>query len=298
MSVMLLFLQCKPSEDDVLPEDTTMPKVSLSGEVGLPNSRLLMSKDGVFSWYNVDHLFYYGLYTSRPTRMRSIAVSPHNPNIRIYKCDDIGMPDYDYINRDLYYIGDFYPNDYSIFRNNHIQSGKLEDICNFMVGKMNITATKNSDQNYTFPTTKLSMYTSVIHIDFPEEEGAMYYVNYPRCVYQLIITSSGSMETTPHPDDSTKKINTLKCKVVSRSGPICIKGSTKDSYVVVFPQEEPVPNTVLEVSDGKNRIGTIFFPRGIRSNKLYVAEDGGALQINKRATAVEKDLFDNSDDLF
>ena len=91
MSVMLLFLQCKPSEDDVLPEDTTMPKVSLSGEVGLPNSRLLMSKDGVFSWYNVDHLFYYGLYTSRPTRMRSIAMSPHNPNIRIYKCDDIGI---------------------------------------------------------------------------------------------------------------------------------------------------------------------------------------------------------------
>lgn len=298
MSVMLLLTQCKPSDDDVLSEDTTMPKVSLSGEVGLPNSRLSMSKDGVLSWYNVDHLFYYGMYTSRPTRMRSIAMSPHNPNIRIYKCDNINIYDYDYINRDLYYIGDFNPSDNSIIRNNNTQSGKLEDVGNFMLGKMNITATKNSDQNYTFPTTKLSMYTSVIHIDFPEDEGSKFYVNYPRCIHQVNITSSGSMETLPHPDDPSKTINILKCKVVPRYGPICINGSFKDSYVVVFPQEEPIPNTVLEITNGEKRIGVIFFPNGIRSNKLYVSEDGGALQINKRSTVVEKDLFENYDDLF
>ena len=63
----------------------------------------------------------------------------------------------------------------------------------------------------------------------------------------------------------------------------------------MFPQSEPIPNTVVNIYADDEKIGSVVFPNGIRSNKLYVAEGGGSIQINGRSKVVEDILFTNGE---
>lgn len=290
---MLFLTQCKPEDDlETVVENPDMKEVMISGEIRLPKSRLTMDGSGNFKWGTKDYLYMFNGPTKNLTKLQRAGVSPQTPERLGYMGYGSVDADAKYISRDIYFVGSGVSISKRYIENDiNNQSGSLSGIDNYLMSKMSIPVfDKDPYLGYHFPETKMIMYTSVIHIGFPDCECESFYIDYEGCsnYYKAV---SDKPYTMPYPEDTTQVIEILKAKETFTYDKVRVNKTARNSYIVLYPQQEPIPNTVMTIYADETVIGTLLFPNGIRSNKLYVSENGGVINLKARCEVVEEDLF-------
>lgn len=290
VACLSLFTQCKPHDDIDDIETLNYKRTSIYGEIMVPKSRITIDGTGVLTWESSDCFYYFNNFSNNPLVFKVSAVFHNTPHIRGFASYNLVTTGADYIARDIYYVASTISSR-DIIKDISVQSGKLSDLKNYLMAKASIVAKKSETSGfYQFPETPLNMKVAIVHIDLPEMDCDGYYFDYEGCINTYKI-SKGSKTTIQYWDDTTKMIDTMKDNVTFELGKVCVNNSTKNSYVVLFSQQEPIPNTVLHIYADEEEIASIVFPNGIRANKLYVGEDGGAIKINERSVVAEEDLF-------
>lgn len=291
--IMILFVQCKPRYESMEEDDNNNQSstVSFNGKVMMPKTRFLMDTLGHLTW--ISEKSFSMLYSRKQyiAGMHCSADSSYKDNY-IFATSKLYMePSADYLRRMAFFTGMKKQLGQIINMNFDVQYGDLEKVWYSFFGTIDAVGKLNENMDtYEMPPTKLRMVTSVARIKMPQYDCESYYLKYEGCITGVDIGMYGE-RTTQYPYDTTMSINEMEYIYVYRYGDICIQRHPEDAYVVLYPQTEPIPNTVVEVYADTTLIGTINFPNGIRSNKLYVGGDGGAIKINGRGTVVEEDLF-------
>lgn len=291
MLSMLFFVQCKPEDDlDVMEEQSNSREVMISGEIRLPKSRLTMDWKGRFEW-GKDYLYILNVKPNNLTRLQKGAIFPQTPEKLGFMGYSSIVANTDYILRDIYYVGGGVEVTNRYIENSvNNQSGSLSSISNHLMSKMTTIFDYRGVNGYRFPETKMIMYTSVIYIKFPNCDCESFYIDYEGCsnYYKVV---PGDQYIMPYPDDTTKYIDILETTETFTYDKVSVSKNANYAYIVLYPQQEPIPNTVMTIYADETVIGTLLFPNGIRSNKLYVGENGGAIVLNARSKVVEEDLF-------
>lgn len=288
LALMMFLVQCKPNDEFIEQEEGCM--VKLHGDVEMPYSRALFDSKGHLEWSTKDKLYLFNLRFYEPHYMKNSATSQYPGHLN-FACYYNQSPMADYLKRNIYYVGGTTQRkDSLIYRDLRNQTGEMSNIGNTIMGKMTVMAQKTETGTYHYERTTLGVITSVIRIDLPEMECEKYYLDYEGC-YNYFEARFTRKVAAVHPDDPTKTVDDMQNKETYYPGRVGVSGTTKDTYIVVFPQSEPIPNTVVSIYADDEEIGSVVFPNGIRSNKLYVAEGGGSIKINGRSKVLEDDLF-------
>mgnify|MGYP003301730940 FL=1 len=286
--LMMFLVQCKPDDELIDGEEGRM--VKLYGDVEMPYSRMLFDSTGYLEWSpKDDYLYLFNTKYNKPHIMKNSASSQYPGHLN-FACYYNQSPLSDYLKRNIYYVGNTAQRkDSTIYQDLRGQTGKMSDVGKNIMGKMTVMA-ELIFSSYHYDRTTLGVITSVIRIDLPEMECEKYYLDYEGCCNYFEARFTKKVAAV-HPNDSTQTVDDMQNKETYYPGRVDVSGSTKDTYIVVYPQSEPIPNTIVSIYADDEKIGSVVFPNGIRSNKLYVAEGGGSIQINGRSKVVEDDLF-------
>lgn len=293
LACLLLFTQCKPQSDLEDVETQEIERMPIYGEIMAPKSRLTIDGEGVMEWESDDCFYFFNIFSNSPLVFKVSAVFHNTPDIRGFATYNVATTGADYFARDLYNVSGTASGN-EVIKDISVQSGKLSDLKENLMVKASIFAKKKTSEYYQFPQTPIYANVAIAHIDLPEMDCEGYYFDYEGCC-NVFKVSVGRKTTIKYSEDTTKLVDTMKDKVLYELGRVCVNNSSKDTYVVFFPQEEPVPNTVVHIYADDEEIGTVVFPNGIRANKLYVGENGGAIQLKGRKGVVEEDLFVEED---
>lgn len=295
--VVFLFVQCTP-EDGA--ENSDCVNVTLGGDVMMPDTRISMDVNGDLTWNDDDRIYMLDGCNEKPVKLSVKNVSTNGPKKRSYYCElyrYFGVADY--IERVIYHQGRTTPTSKFLGRNYYYQSGELSMLKNNITAKAKIMACKNNSNDYEFMhNVTLSIMVSVLYIDFTGHGSENYHINYEGCANVIEINAVDEY-VKEYEADPGKTIDVVEYEEKYTLGEVTVTNNPGVSYVVILPQQEPRPNTVMEITNGaKELVGRVVFPNGIRANKLYVGSDGGPIRISKRSVVVEKDLSDNLEELF
>lgn len=285
ITIISLFVRCKP-EPDI--DDTQNQKLTeVTVEMEIPKNRILMGKYGRLAWDEDDFLYIFMGEDAKPYKL-NIVEDDEAAQSSLRRFKGLMVSDSSCLETDVYHTGITEILARGISKNLYQQIGVI-DRC--FLAKARTLFYDTGTSYCAVGKPKMTMISSVMYIDFTGLDSELY-IDFEGCSNFITVVKTDEY-LKKYSEDTTKIVRVIESELKYTKGRLLYSGECTKTYVVLFPQQEPIPNTVMKIMNyDKEVIGTILFPNGITSNKLYLGKGGDAIKISARSPAEieEKDL--------
>lgn len=284
----IMFTQCKPDD-----ENNT---IQYKGISSINSNKANVDEMGITRWTEDDVIFGYGLdfeMSDIVVELNVTSISSDGKTAEFYCEHSSGpfVPGESPVCRDLYLIKE--PGTYKepgaykdfIAANLMNQTGESTDIGKYFVAHSKVKF--EAQQNNTFFFTGIfNALSSVARVNLAEASGKVVRVNYSG-LNNVFYIKKGQID----PSNDYSLTCTNKYVESDMYEGITITQPSSDTYISLLPQENPEP-TIVTFSDASSGdiIGTVKFPNGIKSGKLYAGPEYSPIELNSRNTIVETEL--------
>lgn len=277
----IMFTQCKPDD-----ENNT---IQYKGISSINSNKANVDKWGITRWTKDDVIFGYGLdfeMSSIVVKLNVTSISSDGKTAEFYCKHSSGpfAPGESPVCRDLYLIKE--PGTYNGFiaANLMNQTGKSTDIGKYFVAHSKVKFEAQPNNTFFFEGN-FNALSSVARVNLENASGNVL-VNYSG-LNNVFYIEKGQID---HSNDHSLTCTNKYVESDIYEG-ITITQPSSDTYISLLPQENPEP-TIVTFSDASSGdiIGTVKFPNGIKSGKLYAGPEYSPIELNSRNTIIETEL--------
>lgn len=277
----IMFTQCKPDD-----ENNT---IQYKGISSINSNKANVDKMGITRWTKDDVILGYGLdfdQSSIVVELNVTSISSDGKTAEFYCEHESGpfAPGESPVCRDLYLIKE--PGTYngSIAANLMNQTGESTDIGKYFVAHSKVKFEAQPNNTFFFKGN-FNALSSVARVNMENASGKVL-VNYSG-LNNVFYIEKGQVDY----NSNDYSLNCTNKYVESDIKGITITQPSSDTYISLLPQENPEP-TIVTFSDASSGdiIGTVKFPNGIKSGKLYAGPEYSPIELNSRNTIIETEL--------
>lgn len=275
----IMFTQCKPDD-----ENNT---IQYKGISSINSNKANVDEMGITRWTKDDVILGYGLDFEMSGTVVELNVSviyDDGKTAKFYCEHNSGpfSPGASPTCRDLYLIKE--PGTYNGFiaANLMNQTGESTDIGKYFVAHSKVKFEAQPNNTFFFEGN-FNALSSVARVNLAEASGKAVLVNYSG-LNNVFYIEKGQVE-------NGSLTCTNKYVELDMYEGITITQPSSDTYISLLPQENPEP-TIVTFSDASSGdiIGTVKFPNGIKSGKLYAGPEYSPIELNSRNTIIETEL--------
>lgn len=287
MLFVALFLRCTPDDG------FTNGMVEINGEIGDRSSRLQFGDDGGMEWDRDDKVYMMSEGVDNTIAVFTSREINENNNVNALVCRYNAATCPDLMYRNLYYLGNWrYYDDKKITFSIYEQSGFKSDFGKHFVASARDVMFKTDDKKtYTFLKTQLNSMVSVACFDMSMIDAKEFAIEYANCYNTIMLEYNGIVECD-YEGVSGYTYDKTEVREYYESGPLWIRTPTNETYVVMFPQKKPLPNTMLYFKVNGEVVASINFPNGVSANKMYLNNEGKPIMITPEGVKSNEEVVE------